>query len=363
MARALTSLGGVAVVDVINGRESHHEGEQDFPIFHINLPEDLGGKVRYLRFWVTTLKMALQLKPRVVVAEDFLAALPGFLTACLSAARLLYDAHELIIPEPGRMTRYRLIWYFLERCAVRKADLVIAANEDRARLMAQHYKLKHPPLVVLNIPQAHDPEAFAADVLEDFPCLARRTDEEIIMIYQGIMRLDRGMDRFIDALHYLPSHFRLLMVGEGEDLIALKEMAASLERDGRVDFLGRVAQQRLPAITRLADIGILAYPFEGLNNKFCAPNKIYEYAQAGLPVVATDQPPLRRLVKSYGIGELVTEETSPERLAGVLTEVAEKKYDYKKALAHFLEDHKWEDNAFQLREAVQSVLQGKSPRS
>jgi glycosyltransferase involved in cell wall biosynthesis len=133
-------------------------------------------------------------------------------------------------------------------------------------------------------------------------------------------------------------------------------MGRPFENAGRFAMLGQVKHRLLSAITAVADVGIVTYPFHGLNNVYCAPNKVFEYAQAGVPIVATDQPPLRRLVEGYSIGELVGERQDPGELAAVIQKVVENMAEYTKALPRFLQDHRWEDEATRVRAALNDIL-------
>jgi glycosyltransferase involved in cell wall biosynthesis len=293
----------------------------------------------------------------VVIAEDFFVSFPGWLSAKLCGARLVYDAHELIIPDPGSaMSKRDRFWYRLEQWTVRRVHLVIAANEERACLMAEHYQLKQVPVVMRNIPSRKELGSEGDNVLKRFPGLTRRTPDEVLVLYQGDVSLSRGIDRFVEAMEYLPPQFRLVVVGDGPDLDRLKEQAKALEQDGRFTSLGRVPHRLLPAITRLADVGIITYPFQGLNNIYCSPNKIFEYAQAGLPVVSTNQPPLRNYVESYDIGGLVGEHDSPEQMARMIQQVAENKSRYAEALLRFLEDNCWKNEAKRVQAAIASIV-------
>jgi glycosyltransferase involved in cell wall biosynthesis len=357
MIEILQRMGDVTVADVADQEMKHSEKTIEAHRVQIQLPKLPGKITRHLYFWQAISRLAMQAKPSVVIAEDYFTSFPGWLSAKLCGARLVYDAHELIIPDPGTsMTKRERFWYLLEKWTVYRADLVIAANEDRASIMAEHYQLKQVPTVMRNIPSRNERGSEDGSALNQFPALTRRTADEVLVLYQGDVSLNRGIGRFVEAMRYLPSKFRLVVAGDGPDLNRLKEQARALEQDGRFTSLGRVPRHLLPDISRLAEVGIITYPFQGLNNIYCSPNKIFEYAQAGLPVVATNQPPLRKWVESYSIGELVGEHDSPEQMARMIQQVAENKSKYADALPVFLEDNRWENEAERVKGAIVSIL-------
>jgi glycosyltransferase involved in cell wall biosynthesis len=41
-----------------------------------------------------------------------------------------------------------------------------------------------------------------------------------------------------------------------------------------------------------------------LSHQWSLPNKLFEYIQAGLPVLVSDLPEMRRIVSHYGVGEV-----------------------------------------------------------
>lgn len=361
MAEILRGMGDVTVVDLSTSKIKKIGQAVGIRRIHIHLPRKSDGITRklyrHIYFWCAALRVALKERPSVIIAENFFTSFPGWLSAKLCGARLVYDAYELIIPDPSlEMSKRDLFWYRLEKWTVNRADLVIAANEDRAHLMAEHFGLKKAPVVMRNIPPRKNLELGTDNILEQFPVLARRKPEDVMVLYQGDVALDRGIGRFVEAMKHLPPQFRLVVVGDGPDLDRLKEEAKSIEKNGQFISLGRVPHRLLPAITRLADVGIVTYPFKGLNNIYCSPNKIFEYAQAGLPMVATNQPPLRKWVEGYGIGELVGEDDDPEMIAQLIQVVAENRSNYGEALKRFLEDFRWENEAERVEAAIISIL-------
>lgn len=314
----------------------------------------------HLAFARRILVAARQLRPTVVYAHDYFMAFPGWVAARLARARFVYDAHELIIPGPGERHEVRdAIWYRLERAVVARADLVIAANPERAYLMREHYRLPAQPITVRNIAAPADRRLADAEVLGLYPALRRTRPDELLVVYQGDISLARGLDAFLDAARLLPDNYRLLLVGGGPDLAALT--ASTREQGGTsVSMIGRVPRDHLQDILRLCDIGLVSYPMQGLNNVYCAPNKIYEYAQAGLPVVTTPQPPLQEMLDRFGIGEVAgapapSGGVRAEQWAAAIRTVGANLARFARRLPSFVTAHDWEQEQDRLRTAVAQV--------
>lgn len=357
LLEVLKPLGDIFVIDV-ESQQASEDIRTPLRRKLINMPDSMGKVRRHLRFWRIVLAEIIRNRPQVIISANFFSIFPGQIGAILTGSRFIYDAYELIIPEPGGKMSWRdRFWYWMERLVIRYADLVIAANEERAQLMQVHYSLKHTPVVMRNIPPMRNiSEEERETTLTHYPEIVRRHSKERLVLYQGNVDLSRGIDRFVRALAHLGTEYRLIIVGGGPDSKHLKAIGEPFEREDRFVILGRVPHCQLSAITTMADVGIVTYPYQGLNNIYCASNKLFEYIQAGLPVVATNQPPLRRLVESYGIGKLVGEHDSPEQIAEAIRAVAENKRAYVRSLTYFLSDHRWENEAERVRGAIVNIL-------
>ena len=72
-------------------------------------------------------------------------------------------------------------------------------------------------------------------------------------------------------------------------------------------------------LTAAADAGMIPYQATCLNNYYCTPNKLFEFIAAGLPILATDLPEIRRMVHEREIG-LLGDTSTPKKLAALLDE-------------------------------------------
>jgi glycosyltransferase involved in cell wall biosynthesis len=363
--RAAEALAGIADVEVLaidGGRGFKPEGNYRLSVVAAKQGEFGSNKLLHLRFLSEFVRHARNIRPHIVYAHDFFLAMPGWIAARLSGARYVYDAHELMLP--GALGRDRghaqeRIWYWLEWLVVGRADIVIAANEARARIMQEHYGLARVPTAVRNI--TIPPVASGVDraaQLAQFPFLARSSADECLCVYQGDVDLERGLGPVMDAFPLLGPHYRLLVVGGGPDIEVVRTRAVALGARARVEAVGKVPRSALHAILESCDIGICVYSYSGLNNIHCSPNKVYEYAQAGLAVVATGQPPLVELVANSGIGCIAGIGRAPTaaELANAIRETREHLPAHRAALKEFLARNRWQDELMRLRAQIEPLL-------
>lgn len=344
-AEALAERYEVRVLSVDSGRGYSHPA---FQVRTVSLTSLRGAQpVRHLHFLAALLREAVAWRPQVVHAHDFFMAYPGMLAARLCGARLVYDAHELIVPAPGeRLDRRSRIWYGLERRAVQRADLVLAANRQRAELMREHYGLARTPVVVGNIP----PPPRRAPGEAGTGRLDPKRPGVVRLVYQGDVALNRGVWEMVRALETLPEHYEMVVAGGGPDLEALRTLVARHGLQGRVTFTGRIPRDELHPLLESCDIGLISYPQSGLNNLWCAPNKLYEYAQAGLPTFARENPVLREELHRWGVG--LAGDDIPAGIAAVAAELDR----FRSRIPTFLEANRWEVEAARLLEGYQSIL-------
>ncbi|MEX1055509.1 MAG: glycosyltransferase, partial [Rhodothermales bacterium] len=99
------------------------------------------------------------------------------------------------------------------------------------------------------------------------------------------------------------------------DLLAA--LARGLGIRDRIRFIEPVPPDELLSYTASADIGVTLLEDVCLNHRFALPNKLFEYLVAGIPVVASDIPEVRRIVRGFDVG-LVVDPQNREDLVAAL---------------------------------------------
>jgi glycosyltransferase involved in cell wall biosynthesis len=239
----------------------------------------------------------------------------AYSTASKLGAKLVYDAHELFPEMANRWVRLRRgAWRRLEGKLLPQADLAITVNELIAGEMSKRYGVP-PPMVVLNCPDP--PSGFDPSVRYD------RIREQLglplerkIVLYQGWMSEGRGLENLVRSARLLAQRAAVVFMGYGEYEATLREMARS-EPAGLVHFIPAVPQRDLLAYCASADVGVIPYQAVDLNNYYTSPNKLFDFIQAGLPIVASDLPYLRKVIVDDGLG-VVAKLDSPETYASAI---------------------------------------------
>ena len=245
------------------------------------------------------IRLMLVAKPDIVHAHDVNTLATAWVTAKLSRAKLVYDAHEISTDREGYKS-FRNLVARVEKFIMPRASLTMTTTDTRAKFFARAYGIKRP-LVLQNRPRFH--EANAGNRIREELGVA---DDVPIVLYQGGLQQGRGLDRIVDAAK-LVENANFVFIGGGRMEQGLKAQVESLSLGDRVHFIPTVALAKLPSYTVSADIGVQAIENTCLNHFSTDSNKLFEYLIAGLPIVATNMPEIRKIVQEYNLGHLVPE--------------------------------------------------------
>jgi glycosyltransferase involved in cell wall biosynthesis len=236
-----------------------------------------------------------RMSPTIVHANDYNTMWIGIAAKLLRGSRLVYDMHELW-PDQG-LPEWRPWLLGCEWLFVRFADATVAANPAIAATIAERYRVP-PPIVVRNVPERPAQQPVEVEGL--------RAGEPPVAVHVGTLGPNRGIEQLIEALALIPE-LRLRLMGRGSDEYRahLEHLATEAEVAGRIEFRPPVEPAAVAEVIAGADIGILLTQPTCLNNIRSLPNKLFEYAAAGLPIVASDLPEITAIVRDEGIGEVV----------------------------------------------------------
>lgn len=255
---------------------------------------------------------------RCLAADVYIAHDLPMLPTAVKCARehggaAVYDSHELWT-EQEFDEHTRACWSVLESKWIGQADAVIAVNASIAEELRRRYALSEVT-VVHNADRAlpwspSAPRLFHAAF--DLPPEAK------VVLFQGGFSLTRNLDTLIAAFrHIADPNIHLVMLGWGEASASLQKTVSRLGLHNRVHFHPKVPQDELLGFTRAADLGVIPYQPICLNNRYCTPNKLFEFIAAGLPILASDLPELRRFVAGFDVG-LLGDTSTPEALAALI---------------------------------------------
>lgn len=254
--------------------------------------------LRFKEFTFRAMAAVRRARGDLLVGHDMPGMLPLLPWVEATPSRVLFHAHELWTEAAEANAPLRPLWRFAERHVVRRVARVIVPEPNRARIMLEEYGAAQLPAVVMNIPP--DPPPYTRT-----DALRRRLGlgaDAVVALYQGLLADSRCLVETARAFAALPPRFHFVLAGQGDAAYGAELRAVAEQLQGRVHLLDWMPPEQLREVTASADVGVLFYRNSGRNNYYAAPNKLFEYLFAGLPVVSSAFPGLQMIVEGGGFG-------------------------------------------------------------
>ncbi len=222
-----------------------------------------------------------------------------------AARELLYDSHEYWAgigvhgSAPNEAIRR------MEADGVARADHVVTVNPLIAERLREQYGLGSRPAVVMNCPYRRR-EGIETDHVND----------PVRIIYLGKLQAFRGLRELVLAFHHVVNG-TLTLAGDGPLEGGLARLAADEGIGDRVFFTGKYDPGDIMRILAGHDIGVMPFHDVTLNLVYTSPNKLFDYAMAGLAIAGSDLPFLRSIIGKHDMGDIFGAVT-PEGIADTL---------------------------------------------
>jgi len=309
---AVASIAGAEVIGIgVEDREGTPSASQE-QVFEVRAIRPFSRRLKAfprlvylgLSFIELTARLILQgarLKPQVVHCHDTLVLPAGVLIKLLSGARLIYDAHELESDKNGQTPVLSRATLWMEKACWRWIDGFISVSDSIVEWYLDRFPHK-PSAVVLNSPvfkPRHD--RGIAESSSHFRLAFGIAPEALIFLYVGILAKGRGIETLLEVFSdpRVPAH--LVFMGYGE-LDA--SISAAAGQHANIHLHAPVPHQLVVEYASGADVGLCFVENVSLSDYYCLPNKLFEYSFAGIPVLASDFPEIKRVVEHFSLGKV-----------------------------------------------------------
>lgn len=253
----------------------------------------------------------------IVIASD-LYSLPAAAKMANGKSVLIYDSRE-IYSKLGSLTNKpirQLFISFIERKYFNQSDLVYTTGKLDSDYLRRNISAKQNYIELYNFPPYRDFKK-SRKIQERFGL----PDSARILIYQGILHKGRGIEEAISAIPHLPSDYVLCIIGEGPEFNRYQDLVKAMKLELRVLFTGYVDYAELHEYTCSADLGLCLFQPISKSYELALPNKLFEYAMAGLPVIATNLAPLSEVIDKFKNGKTIPAFPKPELLAKEIEDI------------------------------------------
>lgn len=292
-------------------------------------------------------------KSDVLLANDLDTLLPNFIISKLKGSELFYDSHEYFTEVPELVNRPRIqgFWRSIEKFIFPKLKNVFTVNDSIASIYKAMYNVDVK--VVRNLPFRTTLKSSPVSRAQ----LGLPTDKKIFLFQGAGINVDRGAEEAIEAISGVDNAV-LLFIGGGDVIDDLKKNVQVFNIQHKVFFLPKQPMEVLYQYTSLADFGLTLDKDSNLNYRYSLPNKLFDYIQAGLPVLASDLPEVRKIIEQYDIGKITPSHSIDDLRKAMKSMVLEEKQLalWKENLKFAAAELCWENEEKKLSEIFKDVI-------
>lgn len=229
---------------------------------------------------------ARRMRPDHVSCHNAVMLPVAWAAARWSHATLEYLPHELETQRTGLTGMAKRITIFVERRFIRSARNVVVVCDRIRNWYEITYGLTNV-LVVRNVPERN------AVQIRPIPEGGFRQrfhipDSARVFVYQGLFSVGRGIETLLDTFAKLDRRrCHLVLMGYGDEYYqAMIDKAAQMHDN--IHCQPAVSREWIVSYSASADVGIFISERASLSYRYALPNKFFEWAHAGLPIMVSE---------------------------------------------------------------------------
>ncbi len=261
----------------------------------------------------------------LLIVRDLPMAIAGIWTGKRHSLPVIFDMAEDYVAMIRDIWRARKFQGFnlvvrnpylaglVERYALPRFDHVLAVIDEAKEVATRAGASLENVSIVGNTPNL--PKDYRdLEESQNLPKQLSQFKDNYIGIYTGGIQLGRGLQVVFEAIPKIVEkipEFVFVIFGAGYALEQLKAMVKENGVEKYVYWAGWVNHEELFQYILAADIGIIPH-YRSAHVDTTNPNKIFDYMACGLPVIASDAPPMRRILDETGSGVSFTSGNSTD---------------------------------------------------
>jgi len=273
--------------------------------------------------FILALRLA-KIKPNIIVCKEPDSWLVSVLMRLLFGCKVIADLHEvyedrvLAFPKLTQNLLRKVIRALMKKLS-QFTDEIIHVSAERQQI----YNYLHKPGIVIS--QYPEIKHFPKRVMCKYDISDRSYQRQITAIHAGALRYTYASEQLLEAMEIVSKLFpgmRFVVLGGVDGKLKNVFLIELLKNKGVLEIYQRVPFSEVLRQLYISDIGInLVLPVD-ITHTLAAPQKLYEYLAAGLPVIGANVPTIRRVLKEYECG-LIVDPFSPQDIANGLLQLAQ----------------------------------------
>ena len=229
---------------------------------------------------------------------------------------------------------------------------------EQVTVSNEELRKKFGGMVLPHIRDEHDfdPTAYPREAIRTELGFTR---EDKVIVFAGTPRMHKGFTRIATALESLKrSDYKLLIVGSPADNEARRFFAGI--KSAHVKVVPNVPFSDLPGYLCAGDLICLLQAREQVTSRFQMPGKFTDGLSMGIPVLATDVPPLVNLAQK-GLVELLGDTPLDRKIDEIFSDYDAYKHKAAQNRETFLREYSYGANLPRLQDTIDRVLNNPAP--
>lgn len=259
------------------------------------------------RYLFSAIRILFSFGPDVIHAHDLpMVPLALILKVLKRNTKIIYDMHENY-PEALKyfekkgfqklIKNYRIAEIVDQFCIKFSDRIIVVIDENKARLNKKGIS-EEKLYTVSNVVDISYFDSLKKEThIDDYK-------DKFLLLYTGTVSPERGLETPVKAINFLRDKIKnvyLLMIGDGNSVIPLKQLIKSLSLEKYVELKKWVGHKNLKKFILQSDVCIIPQPFNDYINT-TIPHKLFEYMYLAKPVLVSDAIPLKRIVEESNAG-------------------------------------------------------------
>jgi glycosyltransferase involved in cell wall biosynthesis len=264
-----------------------------------------------------------QSRHNTIHCHDIIALIAGtYLKKRNRRLRLIWDAHEYYEEVASGTPEDRALVREVIKDAESRVDDFVTISESFREIYRREYPKLPPARVVMNATRN------AGAVADDgrLHAAAGLSPDRSILLFQGGFSPHRGIGQLLQAARNLPEPWSIVMMGWGKLEAEIEAAIDELINPDRPELaplamIPAAPQDELPYWSAGATLGVIPYENTGMNHLHCTPNKLWEFPNAGVPILATSLVEMERIIRQWGTGFLMPRDFTARDIIDALVQI------------------------------------------
>ncbi len=276
------------------------------------------GPLMYLMFNLQLFFYLLFKRSDILWSNDLDTLLPNYLISQLKKIKLVYDTHEYFTESVYKKSS-RKVWEKLESYLFPRLKNVITVNGSIKKMYEDKFGVA--VTVIRNVP-------FQLRKKESDKNIILPKDKKILIIQGMGLNENRGAEEAVEMMQFLPADFILYFIGSGTILNRLKQMVVGLKLESKVIFVDAMPYEQMIEYTKQSFLGLIFEKIEVSDeHRFSLPNKFFDYLHAGIPVLSSKAPEIKKIIEKFNVGAFI-DSFNPKEIAQKVISISKDKETY-----------------------------------